>query len=147
MTPLKNGNNSDNCSGDIIHGQPISKQISYRLYKRIASFNGCFLKEDFLDWLLDLEDLFDYENICYGRKVELTLYKLSKYALCWWERVQSDRIRQGKDKIRSWPRIKRCLLSNFIIWIVKKSCRIQYKIIIGQEVHTLVILNSQIFHH
>ena len=61
------------------------KQISYRPYKRIASFNGYFLKEDFLDWLLDLEDLFDYENICYKRKVGLALYKLSKYALCWWE--------------------------------------------------------------
>ena len=101
MTPLKNGNNSDNCSGDIIHGQPISKQISYRLYKRIASFNGCFLKEDFLDWLLDLEDLFDYENICYERKIGLALYKLSKYALRWWEQVQSDRTRQGKNKFLS----------------------------------------------
>ena len=30
---------------------------------------------------------------------------------------------------------KRYLLSNFILWIVKKSCRIQYKIIIGQKVH------------
>ena len=46
-----------------------------------------FLKEDFLDWFLDLEDLFDYENICYERKVGLALYKLSKYALYWWERV------------------------------------------------------------
>ena len=92
MAPLKNGNNRDKCSRDITHGQPIGKQISYRPYKRIASFNGYFWKEDFLDWLLDLDDLFDYENICYERKVELALYKLSKYALCWWERVQSNRI-------------------------------------------------------
>ena len=93
MAPLKNANNRDNYNGDITHEQPISKQISYRPYKGIASFNGYFLKEDFLDWLLDLEDLFDYENICYERKVGLALYKLSKYALCWWERVQSNRIR------------------------------------------------------
>ena len=50
MVPLKNGNNRDNCSGDITQGQPIGKQISYRPYKSIASFNGYFLKEDFLDW-------------------------------------------------------------------------------------------------
>ena len=48
MAPFKNGNNSDNYSGDITHGQPIGKQLSYRSYKRIASFNGYFLKEDFL---------------------------------------------------------------------------------------------------
>ena len=73
---MKNGNNGDNNGRDITHEQPIGKQISYRPYKRIASFNGYFLKEDFLDWLLDLEDLFGYENICYKRKVGLALYRL-----------------------------------------------------------------------
>ena len=82
MTPLKNGNNRDNCSGDVTHEQSIDKQISYRSYKRVASFNGYFLKEDFLDQLLDL---FDFQNISYERKVGLALYKLSENALSWWE--------------------------------------------------------------
>ena len=81
---MKNRNNRDNCSGGVTHEQPIGKQISHRPYNRIASFNGYFFKKDFLDWLLDLEDLFDYENICYERKVALALYKLNKYALYWW---------------------------------------------------------------
>ena len=80
---MKNRNSRDNCSGGITHKQPIGKQISYRPYNRIASFNCYYLKEDFLDWLLDLEYLFDYENICYERKVGLAFYKLNKYALCW----------------------------------------------------------------
>ena len=63
MPLLEHGNNRNNSRGEITHGQPIGKKISYRPYKRIASFNGYFYKEDFLDWLLDLEDLFDYENI------------------------------------------------------------------------------------
>ena len=54
-------------------------------YKRITSFNGYFYKEDFLDCLLDLEDLFDFESIYYERKGKLALYKLSGYALRWWE--------------------------------------------------------------
>ena len=84
MLSLEHGNNRDNCCKDISHGQPIGKQISYTPYKRIASFNGFFKKKkkDFLDWLLYLDDLFDYENICYEKKVGLALYKLSKYALC-----------------------------------------------------------------
>ena len=85
MVLLNNGNNRDKSSRDITLEQPIGKQISYRPYKRIASFNDYFLKEYFLDWLLDLEDLFDYENISYERKVRVALYKLSKYALSWWE--------------------------------------------------------------
>ena len=61
------------------------------LIKELQVFNGYFYKEDFLDWLLDLDDLFDFENIYYERKVGLVLNKLSEYALRWWERVQSDR--------------------------------------------------------
>ena len=85
MMPLQNENNRDNYSGDVTHGQLIGKQISYRPYKRIASFNGYVFKEDFLDWLLDLENLFDYKNIYEERKAKLALYKLREYALHQWE--------------------------------------------------------------
>ena len=78
---LEHGNNRDNCWEDITHEQPIGKQVSYRSYRKIASFNGYFYKEDFLDWLLDLEDLFDFENICDEKKFKLALYKLREYAL------------------------------------------------------------------
>ena len=85
MLSLEHRNNRDNCHGNKTHKQPIGKQISYRPYKRIASFDGYFYKEDFLDWLLDLEDLFDFEYIYYERKVGLAFYKLSEYAICWSE--------------------------------------------------------------
>ena len=98
MQLLEHGNNKVNRHRGITHGQPIGKQISYRPYRRIASFNGWFYKEDFLDWLLDLYDLFDYENICDERKVKLALYKLREYALRWWERIQTNIIQQCKDK-------------------------------------------------
>ena len=82
MLSLEHGNNRDNCREDITHKQPIGKQISYRPYRIIASFNSYFCKMNFLDWLLKLEDLFDYENISdEKKKVKLALYKLSEYAL------------------------------------------------------------------
>ena len=115
MPSLKHENNRDNYCGDITHEQPIGKKISYRPYRRIASFNGYFYKEDFLDWLLDLEDLFDFENIYYKRKVGLALYKIIEYALHWWKRVQFNRIRQRKDRIRSWPRMKKMLAIKFYL--------------------------------
>ena len=43
------------------------------------------------------------------KKVKLSLYKLRKYALHWWERIQTNRIQYGKEKIRSWPRMKKML--------------------------------------
>ena len=81
MPSLEHRNNRDNCRGDITHKQPIFKQISYRPYRIIASFNGYFYKVDFLNRLLDLEDLFEYKNICDEKNVKLALYKLGEYAL------------------------------------------------------------------
>ena len=71
------------------------------LIEKLQVLTVIFIKDDFFDWLLDLEDLFNLENIYYERKVGLALYKLSKYALRWWEQVQSDRTRQGKNKFLS----------------------------------------------
>ena len=53
-------NKRDNFCG-VAHGQPIGKHNSfhaihnnYRFYERIKKVNGCFYKEDFLDWILDV---------------------------------------------------------------------------------------------
>lgn len=35
----------------------------FSFHERISNFDGCFHKEDFLDWLLDLKDFFDHMNI------------------------------------------------------------------------------------
>ena len=96
MQLLGHGNNKVNRRRGITHGQPIGKQISYRPYRRIASFNGYFYKEDFLDWLLDLDDLFDFENIDYERKLDLLCINLvsmpyidgNKYNL-----IESDKVK------------------------------------------------------
>ena len=50
MLPLEYGNNRDNFRGDVTQGKSIGKKISHMPYRRIASFNGYFYKEDFLDW-------------------------------------------------------------------------------------------------
>ena len=52
-------------------------------------------------------------DIPHERKVNFALYKLSQYALSWWEQILSHRIQRGKDKICSWPRMLRCLPLNF----------------------------------
>ena len=45
----------------------------YRFHERITKFNGYFYKEDFVDWILDFEDFFDYMDVLDERKVKLAL--------------------------------------------------------------------------
>ena len=38
-----------------------------------------------LDWITNIENLFDYENILDNRKVKIVVTKLKGHALLWWE--------------------------------------------------------------
>ena len=53
MLLLEHGNNRDNCCEDISHWQPTGKQISYRPYKRTASFNGYFLRFFLIGYIIE----------------------------------------------------------------------------------------------
>ena len=43
------------------------------------------------------------------------MYKFSEHALRWWKQLQSNRIRQDKEKICSWPKMKKMLAINFYL--------------------------------
>ena len=60
-------------------------------YKKI-SFSDCDMcKLDFTDWLLDLEEYFNFWKICDEEKVWLASNKLDDKAKEWWEDIQIDR--------------------------------------------------------
>ena len=50
-------------------------------------------KMDFVDWLLDLEEYFNFWKICDEAKVWLASNKLDDEAEEWWEEIQIDRKR------------------------------------------------------
>ena len=57
---------------------------------------------DFIDWLLDLEEYFDYWEICEEERVWFAFNELDGEAKEWWEDIQIDRKHQGKHPICSW---------------------------------------------
>ena len=67
-------------------------------------------KMDFIDWLLDLEEYFNFWMICDEEKVRLASSKLDNEAEELWEDNQIDRKRRGKQPICSWQRMKRVLI-------------------------------------
>ena len=66
------------------HGKLLASKFHMGLIKELQVLMVIFIKNIFFFyWFLHLEDLFDFENIYYERKVKLALYKLSEYALHW----------------------------------------------------------------
>ena len=60
-------------------------------YKTIPFFDGDMCNLDFIDWLLDLEEYFNYWKICDEEKVWLASNKLNDEVEKWWEDIQIDR--------------------------------------------------------
>ena len=59
-------------------------------YKKISFFDGDMCKLDFIDWLLDLDENFNFWKIFNEEKVQLASNKLDIEAEEWWEDIQID---------------------------------------------------------
>ena len=59
-------------------------------YKKIPFFDGDMCKLDFIDWVLDLEEYFNFWKICDEEKVWIASNKLNDEVEKWWEDIQID---------------------------------------------------------
>ncbi|KAG5552487.1 hypothetical protein RHGRI_010538 [Rhododendron griersonianum] len=101
--------------------------------KGLPSFEGCFtidvltfiaLQADFLKFTTgyiynssrSIEDKFFefYADIPEEKEVKYAAHKLYGYVSTWWERLQSNRLRQYKQPIRTWPRMRRLISDRFL---------------------------------
>ncbi|PWA53731.1 reverse transcriptase domain-containing protein [Artemisia annua] len=96
------------------------------LRTEIPEFEGNLQPDDFLDWLLTVERIFDLRDIPDNLKVKLVAIKLKKYASLWWENVQKQRHRDGKHKVASWEKMKRLLRAKFLPVTFKQDAYIEY---------------------
>ena len=82
-------------------------------FNDIPCFDGMSYKEDFIDWILNFEDYFTYAKIPEDFKALLVSRKLVRDAADWWNNIEYFRMRRGKSKIFSWPRMKRLMVNFF----------------------------------
>ena len=52
-----------------------------------------------------MENFFEYENTLDNRKVKITVTMLKGHVSLWWEHLQIDRQRGGKENIRTWVKM------------------------------------------
>ncbi|XP_042955895.1 uncharacterized protein LOC122291913 [Carya illinoinensis] len=82
---------------------------NFRIKFDLPCFNGHLHGEIFLDWMLEVEKFFYYMQIPQAQQVKLVAYKLSGGASVWWEQMQNNRRRQGKQPVCIWPKMKRLM--------------------------------------
>jgi len=69
--------------------------------------------EEFLDWEIDVDRLFDVMDVPESKQVKMVANRLRSTATVWWDRLVVQRRRQRKNPIRTWRRMKQLMLERF----------------------------------
>ncbi|GKA00780.1 putative nucleotidyltransferase, ribonuclease H [Tanacetum coccineum] len=78
----------------------------------IPEFDGNTLNpEGFIDWLVAVEEVFEFKEVPKNKRVSLIATKLRGRASAWWQQLKLTRERVGKPRVTSW---KKLLRENFI---------------------------------
>ncbi|GJR19856.1 transposon ty3-I gag-pol polyprotein [Tanacetum coccineum] len=72
----------------------------------IPEYDGKLDPDEFVEWLRTVEGVFEYKQTTEENKVKIVALKLRKYASTWWSNTCLKREQSGKEKIKSWPKMK-----------------------------------------
>ena len=65
--------------------------------------------EELINWLNSMEKFFEWKPMIEEKKVKFACTKLKGHAMIWWDHVQKDRTKKGKDKIKTWKKMEKRL--------------------------------------
>ena len=69
---------------------------------------------ELIDWINELEEYFEYEDIGDPDRVKFVKAKMKGHAKIWWQEIQLERNRRGKEKITRWDHMVDKLKKQFI---------------------------------
>ena len=95
----------------------------------ISNFLGTLNPKDLIDWIGELEDYFELEDIEDPLKVRLAQTKLKGHATFWWKELPPDREEEGELKITRW----RLMVTKF----KDKLIPIDYELELFKRLHNL----------
>ena len=104
-----------------LHSKPIVE---------VGPYDGNLDTNVVLDWISNMEKLFEYENTLDNKKVKIVVTRLKGHASLWWEKT--NRKRRGKDKIRAQLKMvnkakKKFLLDDNKVSLLRKMQNLRQK--------------------
>ena len=65
----------------------------------VLDYAGSLQPEELIDWLISMEICFEWKPMTEEKKLKFACTKLKVHAMIWWDHVQRNKARKGKDKI------------------------------------------------
>ena len=67
----------------------------------LPKFQGSLNPKEFVDWLNQIESIFEYYEVQDSNKVRLVFIKLRGRTSAWWEQLQVQRVRRVKERFEN----------------------------------------------
>ena len=82
--------------------------------------------EEYLDWEAELERYFEFKETPVEQRYKLAKIKLNKLAANWFEEVQRQRRREGREGIHTWDKLKEHLRRKYVPSSYKQQLFVQW---------------------
>ena len=104
----------------------------------LPTYEGSLTVEHLIDWISELENYFEYDEIEENKKVRLEVTWLKGHASLWWDSVQAERRRNNKPLIKSWNRMvakmrAKVLAKYYQLTLYRKMQNLRQRLLTVQE--------------
>ena len=110
----RRGYGDDRYRRSYYHGYNYKGGGDFKLKVKIPNFYGNLTAEEFLDWLSEVDWIFEYMEIPEKCRVRLVVCKLKGEASAWWENLQYRRDIEGRHSMHTWFYMKQLLKQEFL---------------------------------
>ena len=72
-----------------------------RIKMEVSKYVANLKPEELIDWLNAMDTFFEWQPMLEEKKVKFACTKLMGHSMIWWDHVQKERVRKGKEKIKT----------------------------------------------
>ena len=84
----------------------LDDDVTKKVCLEVAEFYGKLNPTTFLDWIMSMEDYFDWYAMPENRKVRFVKAKLKGATRLWWHNIENQVHRTGQPPIDTWDEMK-----------------------------------------
>ncbi|XP_074299913.1 uncharacterized protein LOC141631093 [Silene latifolia] len=94
--------------------EEVLEHTDKHLKVEIPEFSGSLNPDDLLEWIRDIEKIFEYKGYTDVKAFKFAVLKLKGYASLWYDNLKHQRIKEKKEPLSSWSKLKKKMLSKFV---------------------------------